>query len=488
MRYLLICFLLLIPLIAPAQSTIDFDRWFENRTLRIDYHHTGDARDEFMTLDRMYLQGEWAGSVNHLIDNFNNGRYYVKVYDLTSNQLLYSRGFDSYFGEYKTSGPALKGTRKTFHESALIPYPKNKFRFVIEARDRMNQLHELFLQEIDPADVRIIREPLGESVKVFTIQKKGSPHNHVDLAFIAEGYTAGEADLFRSDIENLTEVLFRQEPYKSNQEKFNICGVLKPSDQSGIDEPRHDSYKNTAVNATFNSMGSARYVLTEDNRSLRDIAAHAPYDALVIVVNHERYGGGGIYNFFCTTIAHNQWKDYLFLHEFGHSFAGLGDEYYSSSTAYNEFYARGVEPTEPNITALLNPETLKWKHLLSENIELPTPWEKADFDSMDAAYQKIRAEINDKVARLKREHSSKGAIRDAEEESARLSREHAKKMDNYLAGSRYVGKLGAFEGAGYSSQGLYRPMLDCIMFSKGSKPYCKVCEEAVIKVINHFAE
>jgi hypothetical protein len=206
------------------------------------------------------------------------------------------------------------------------------------------------------------------------------------------------------------------------------------------------------------------------------------------MVNHKRYGGGGIYNLYCTFTSDNQWYKYLFLHEFGHSFVGLGDEYYTSSVAYNDFYPRGIEPTEPNITALLDPDDLKWKEYVSPGIDIPTVWEKEAFDKMDLAYQKTRTELNDKIAELKRSNSSPDEIEKTEQESEKLSKDHADKVDAYLAKSEYFGKVGAFEGAGYSAQGLYRPMLDCLMFTKGDKPFCEVCEMAVIRVIQFYTE
>jgi hypothetical protein len=320
------------------------------------------------------------------------------------------------------------------------------------------------------------------------MRKSGHPHNKVDVAIIAEGYTHQEEEKLQKDFERFAEVFFSQEPYKSYANRFNIYGVFNPSEESGCDEPRMGTFKNTALGATFNSLGSERYLLTEDNKSLRDVAAHVPYDALYIMVNHKRYGGGGIYNLYCTFTADNQWYKYLFLHEFGHSFVGLGDEYYTSSVAYNDFYPRGIEPNEPNITALLDPENLKWKEYLSPGINIPTLWEKEAFDKMDLAYQKIRTEINDKIAEMKRNQVFPEKIAETEQESEQLSKEHADKVDAYLAKSTYFGKIGAFEGAGYSAQGLYRPMLDCLMFTKGDKPFCKVCEMAVIRVIEFYSD
>ena len=487
-HFFIATFLIIVPWLLIAQASVDFEAYFINKSMRIDYYHIGDAKADWVTIDRVYQQGVWAGSTINLIDSFNNGRYYVKVYDLATNCMIFSKGFDSYFGEYKTTNLALKGIKRTYHESVLIPYPKNKIQFTLEVRDRENILHQFFSAIIDPDDVSIIREPLQKGVKVFTFLDNGNPHTMVDIAFVAEGYTADEEQKFESDMKGLVEVFFNQEPYKSRKDKFNIYGVFKPSDQSGTDEPTHGIFKNTAVNATFNSLGSPRYLLTEDNKSLRDIAAHVPYDALLIAINHKRYGGGGIYNLFCTFTTDNQWFKYLFLHEFGHSFTGLADEYYTSLVAYNEFYPRGVEPVEPNITALLDTAKLKWKVFCSEGIEIPTPWEKEAFDQMDNEYQKIRQKINKKIAKMKRESAPEDEVKKIEEESELLSRQQAKKVDDYLNRSKFAGKVGVFEGAGYSAQGLYRPMLDCIMFTKGAKPFCKVCEQAVIRVIEHYTK
>lgn len=484
------CFLVLfwLPIVLFSQTQIDFDDYFIDKTMRVDYFHIGNAKEEYITVDQIYQQGTWAGSRSNLIDPFNNGRYYVKIYDFSSGTLIFSKGFDSYFGEYKTTNQALKGIKRTYHESALIPYPKKKARFTLEVRNRENILQPCFSKEIDPSGISIIRESLGKKVRVFEIIKSGDPHIKVDIAIVAEGYTLEQEEKCKADLNRFTQVFFTQEPYKSYKDKFNIYGVFCPSEESGCDEPRHGVFKNTVLNTTFNSLGSARYLLTEDNKSLRNIAAHVPYDALFIMINQKRYGGGGIYNLYCTFTVDNQWYEYLFLHEFGHSFTGLADEYYTSSVAYNEFYPRGIEPTESNITALLDPKNLKWKEDISPGIKIPTPWEKEDFDRMDNAYQVTRRKINEKIAKMKREGAPQEEIEKTEQESENLSSEHAKKMDIYLSQSKYKGKIGAFEGAGYSAKGLYRPMLDCIMFTKGKKPFCKICEQAIIRVIRYYCE
>jgi hypothetical protein len=452
-----------------------FNAHFVDRTLRVDYLHVGNATEEFFTLDRLVEQGVWAGSRVNLLDQFNIGRCYAKVYEPTSGELLFSRGFDTYFGEYQTTAGAGKGVRRAYHESVLIPLPKHKVRFALELRGADRKLKEAASFDIDPASWEIVRERPDPSVLVFPSHTSGDVHAKLDVAILGEGYTLAEVAKFKADLDRFTGIFLGAEPYARMKDRFNVTGVLKPSDDSGIDEPSHGSYKRTALGAMFDSLGSERYVLTEDNRAVRAVAAAVPYDALYIMVNSSRYGGGGIYGLFATFTTDNQWHRYVFLHEFGHSFAGLADEYYTSSTAYNDFYPRGVEPNEPNITALLDPANLKWKALVTPGTKVPTPWEKADYDVQDLAYQKVRQELNEKIAVAKRSGAPAAEVAKLQEESERLSREQAAKMDAYLAKSKYVG-------------GLYRPMLDCLMFSKGDKPLCEVCQSAVEHRIQHFGE
>jgi hypothetical protein len=472
-----------------SQDLSIFNKYFEDGTMRIDYYHIGDSESEIFTIDHIYKQGIWAGSRLNLLDNFNNGAYYYKIYDLESGKLIYSKGFDSYFKEYQTSGDARKGIKRSYHESALIPYPKNKVRLSIEKRDDKNKLNEIYSVKVDPAEIMIIKDNvIDNTVTVTRSLYNGDPHKKVDVVIVAEGYTEQEREQYSIDLKRFTDILTKYEPYKSLKESFNVYGIFKPSEESGVDEPRAGLFKNTTLNATFNSLGSERYLLTEDNKTLRDLSSHVPYDAIYIMVNHKRYGGGGIYNWSCTFTTGNQFNEYLFVHEFGHSFAGLADEYYTSSTAYNDFYKPSLEPVEPNVTALLDPENIKWKHLLTSGIELPTEWEKDEFDSTDYAWQSLRRKMNNRTAELKRTSAPKEEIEKAESDYAQKDKERAEEADSFLRNNDNYGKVGAFEGAGYLPKGLYRPMIDCIMFSKGNKPFCDVCESAISKVIKHYTE
>ncbi len=461
---------------------------FEDATMRIDYYHTGDASREFIALDRIYRQGAWAGSRVHLVDTFDNGRYYAELHDPETGDLLFSKGFDSYFGEYRTTEAASDGRKRTYHESVLVPFPRGPVSFVLKARDDRNRLVPIHEEVIDPSSYTIVTGPPPGDVEVVDVLVNGDPHGKVDIAILAEGYTKEEREKFLEDLSRFSHIFFSQEPYVRLKEDFNVRGLFVASEESGCDEPRRGKYRHTALGVTFDSLGLERYLLTEDNRALRDVAAHAPYDALYVMVNHDRYGGGGIYNLYCTFTTDNQWHEYLFVHEFGHAFAGLADEYYTSNVAYETFYAKDVEPTEPNITALLDPAHLKWGDLVSPGTEIPTPWEKDGFDALSSSYQAAREEINEELAKLEREHAPRKEREALEKRSDKLSRKNARELRRYLRKSAYRDVVGAFEGAGYASEGLYRPMIDCVMFTRGVKPFCAVCEQALSRVVSHYLE
>jgi hypothetical protein len=488
MKKILLALVLAAALSGYAQETIVFETFFENLTMRVDVFHSGDAKEEFFTIDRISKQDPWAGNPRRTVDPFELGRYLLRLSDAASGTLIYSKGFDSYFGEYKTTEPGQNGITKTFSETLLMPFPKNKVRLEILLRDRQNLPQLLFGREIDPADQFIVKEKLSGDVQVIEQVKNGAPADKVDLVIVGEGYTAAEQEKFKLDLARFSGLIFSQEPYQTYKDRFNVYGLLKPSVESGCDEASFGQFKNTALQSGFDSFGSERYLLTDDNRAMRDIAAHVPYDAILIMVNHARYGGGGIYNLYCTFTTDNQWRDYLLLHEFGHSFSGLADEYYTSAVAYSEFYPAGVEPLEANITALLDPKNLKWKELLSKKTAVPTLWEKAAYEAMEKVYQKKRQETNEKIAALKRGNAAKEEIEALQAQSEEMSRLNGAQVDAFFKKSRFQGKVGAFEGAGYAAKGLFRPMLDCLMFSRGLKPLCKVCAQAVERTIRYYSE
>ncbi len=469
-----------------AAAEQDFSATFENATLRIDYYHTGNSEHETIAIDRLVRQGVWAGPRAQLVDPSPVGTYLFEARDTTDGALVFAKGYDSYFAEYRTTAPAAEGKLRTYHESILLPFPKHTLAVSISSRQRDGTVVKIAEAVVDPADLAIAEEPPAGPVAVVEAHQGGQPSTTLDIAILGEGYTSSEIDVFREDLLRATGWLLGQEPFASHSSAIAVRGILAPSQQSGCDEPTMGRYRATALDATFNALGSERYLLTEANRRMRDVAANVPYDALVIMVNHDRYGGGGIYNLFCTFTARSPWAEYLLLHEFGHSFAGLADEYYSSSVAYNEFYPQGYEPAEPNITALLDPDRLKWRHLVSPGTAIPTLWNKEAYDREDAAYQKERQGLNASIAEAVRSGKPESEVLELRRQEEEHAAAHSDWAAEFLAADPAAGKVGAFEGAGYSSTGLYRPMLDCLMFSRRVQPYCQVCERAVARRIEHF--
>jgi hypothetical protein len=485
----LLFLVLLMPFVSQAQNTANFDRYFTDQTMRIDYFHTGDAKSEIYSIDKIYRQGTWAGNPAHLIQPFELGTYRVDVYDIASNTLIYTRGYSSIFAEYQTTGPAIDGVQKTCHESVLIPNPRKPIRLVIQKRDRQNILAPVFSQKIDPVDYHVNTEPVNRKNDVILpIVKSGDPHVCVDLVILSEGYEATELEKFKKDLSYYANLFFSLEPYKSRKKMFNITGIFSASEQSGTDQPREHSYKNTEFGSSFNAFDLDRYCLDEDNKSIRDVAGEVPYDAVMIMVNVDRYGGGGIYNWqtvFCTGSA---WHDYVFLHEFGHAFAGLGDEYFSSPVAYEDFSTPGVEPLDPNITILLDTADVKWKQYLSPGIKVPTEWGKATFDSLNNRIVILKKERDEALKSLDEKGARAAEIEKTSKEYQNKVTEVNKKLDDFINNHPLKDKVGVFEGANYTSKGFYRPTLMSLMhkFSEHEMSYGIVNEQAIISAINYF--
>ncbi|MDP7690230.1 MAG: M64 family metallopeptidase, partial [Vicinamibacterales bacterium] len=336
-----------------------------------------------------------------------------------------------------------------------------------------NSFHEIWATVIDP-DSRFVnptdREPMGE---VWPLFENGPPSEKVDLLIIGEGYTAAEIPKFHADATRLVNALFEEEPFSSRKGDFNVWGLDLPSAESGVSRPRAGQFRRTPISAEYNIFDSERYILTYDNHALRDAASAAPYEFLEILVNEEQYGGGGIFNFQATAAADTGFAEYVFIHEFGHHFAGLADEYYTSDVAYETGAAYQPEPWEPNVTALHDPANVKWGDLIETDTPLPTPWDKTAFEAASVAAQERRRELR-----------AEGAPEATMDElfSEQMERETAQ-----LGGMTHAGRVGAFEGASYEPTGLYRPEIDCIMFTRDPVGFCRVCSRAIETVIDLYA-
>ena len=445
------------------------------QTMRLDYYHTGDASSEVFSIDRIVIEPlPWPGDLKQAIDSSNLGKYLFEVRDAKTKALLYSRGFASIYGEWETTDEA-KLIKRTFAESLRFPAPTVPISIVLMKRDARNNFQNIWTTTIDPADMFIDRSKRVAPAPVITIQKAGEPEAKVDFLILGDGYTAAEAKKFEADARRLTEVLFSTSPFKEHRRDFNVWAMSPRAAESGVSRPSTGIYRNSPLGATYDAFGSERYVLTFDNRSLREVAQFAPYEFIEVLVNNRTYGGGGIFNLYSTVASDNAFANYVFVHEFGHHFAALADEYYTSSVSYAPAAADRVEPWEPNVTALLDVSTLKWRNLVSPfaNVTpIPTPWNKEAFETYSREIQKRRAQLR----KDKR----------PEEEMEALFREELEHETKMFAAEKYFGKVGAFEGAMYEPRGYYRPEIDCIMFSRTDN-FCRVCRVAIERVIKMYS-
>ena len=403
-----------------------FEKYFEKKTLRIDYFNSGNIEHEYYRPDEFIEKNAWSGSEINLIDTFNFGKFRIMVYDTLSGNLIYSRGYSSLFAEWRTTEEG-KGSCGNFSETVLIPYPKKVINLVFQSRDSLNNWQNVASQLIDPQKEMILK-PKNNQNEILPLHYSGDITKKLDIVIIADGYTKSEVEQMKKDFETFKNYLINAQPFNLNTDKINIWGVAAISSQSGITNPRDSIKVKTAIGSSFNTLYSDRYLMTLENKTLHDQLANATYDQIIIMCNSKKYGGGGIYNFYCTAAAGNAQANFLIQHEFGHAFAGLADEYYTSDVTVEDFYPLNIEPWEPNITTLVNFDA-KWKNMLDKNTAVPTP---------------------------------------VEDTNKNLT--------------------GVYEGGGYISKGVYRPFMDCTMKSVRADAFCPVCKRAIQQMIDFYAK
>jgi len=421
MKTLYIASLLIISISIQAQ----FDNYFENKSLRIDYEHSGNANEEYFALKDVMVEPYWGGSHLNLVDTFRYGNYFFEVINPENDSILYSRGFSTLFGEWQTTNEAQK-IKRSFTESLIMPLPKQSVTILLYSRDAKGIFQEVFSYNYSDKDY-FVRHETPIFYPSFDVFHSGDPSVSVDILIIPEGYAQDEMGNFIEDCHRFSDILFSFEPYTTFKDRFNIKGILSPSIQSGSDIPKDSLFQNTLLNSSFYTFDSERYCMTYDYKKVRDIAANAPYDQIYILVNTDKYGGGAIYNYYSISVSGNFKSSDVFIHEFGHGFAGLGDEYYTSDVSYNDFYPAGIEPWEPNLTTMVDFDS-KWKNLLDPHTPIPTP-------------------------------------------------------NNEL----YANTTGVFEGGGYVAKGVYRPAYDCLMKSFNGHEFCDVCQKAIIEMILFYS-
>ena len=417
---------LAILLAGNLSAQVAFDEYFIEKSLRIDYYLSGDASQTVVSFAKLKKEPFWAGNRENLIDPFNYGNYKILVYDKESDKLIYSKGFCTLFQEWQTTAEAHE-LKRNYYQVNTIPFPKMPVRFEIHMREKGSKFSKIFEYSIDPDNYFILNEKPIEC-KVTKIHGDSKPDESVDVAFIAEGYTLYEMDKFRTDVKRMAKYLFSTPPFEKYIDKFNIWAVEAISEESGTDIPGEMIYRKTALNSSFYTFDIARYLTTTDLKSIYDYAANVPYDQVYVLINSERYGGGGIYNHYSACTSDHEFTRNVLVHEFGHGFAGLADEYYSSAVAYEDFYPLDIEPWEPNITTLVDFDS-KWKDMIDKETPVPTPPKE-----------------------------------------------------------KFVKTIGVFEGGGYMAKGVYRPYIDCRMNTNEASDFCPVCQRAISRMIEYYTE
>jgi hypothetical protein len=390
--------------------------------LRLDYYHCGNHTSEQFYFAELKEEPYWGGSKTNLIDSRNYGSYLVEMRSAATNTLLYSKGYSTLFFEWQAT-PEASMTSACYPESVILPFPKEKVIVSISSRVK-GVFVKKFEMKVDPSSYQIKKEK--ETLAVFDVLVSGDPANKVDIVLLSEGYIEGQQDLFKADCQKFMEDMFRYSPFSRNKNKFNIRGIWAPSLQEGPDIPGDSIWHHTYLNSSYYTFDSERYLMVNDYQGVCDMASNAPYDYIYILANTTKYGGGAIYNFYGISPAHyEEEKAKIYVHEFGHLFAGLGDEY-EGGADYSDYFTEGVEPWEPNLTTLVDFSS-KWEYLLPKGTPVPTP--------------KVAANAQ---------------------------------------------KLGVYEGGGYLSKGVYRPWINCMMNNFFTIDiFCPVCSRAIQETIDN---
>ena len=410
----------------PIMAWAQFDKYFTESSLRIDYCLTGDQSKTTFSLKELIHEPYWSGSKSNLIDTLEFGNYIVKVFESGTDKLLFSKGYQNLYGEWATTLEAQKIT-KTFEESVIVPFPKVNIDIVLYRKTWEGELVEGMRLTIAPDDY-FIRDYDNLNLPVYDAWVGNKDYTKsVDIVILPECYTQAEMGKFIKDCDFFVESMFNYAPYDRYRESFNIRGVMAPSAESGCTMPGDHIYKNTVMHFSVWTVDSERYCMSTDNRSIHDLAGQVPYDQIYVLVNTEKYGGGGIYNFYCSSASSNGRSSDVIIHEFGHGFAGLADEYYYAG-ASEHMYNLTLEPWEPNITSLVNFND-KWSDMINEKTPVPTPREK-----------------------------------------------------------KYEHTIGVYEGGGYEPKGMYSPYMDCLMNSFKEHDFCPVCQRAIERMILYYSK
>ncbi len=418
------------PSVSSAQdartSAPDFEKWFNDSTLRLDYIVGGNAGTTSLMLHDMSKTSGWAGRRHNLKHPPYIGYGQITVTDEASGDTIYSHSFSSLFTEWRLTEEAAEKDARAFQNTFLVPLPKADAIVTAELLDSRHSPIASVSHRYSPNDI-LVGKTLPRELPYRYIHKGGDPKEAIDVAFLAEGYTEEEMPLFYAHAEEAVKAILRHEPFCNRKSDFNFIAVASPSADSGVSVPKDDIWKDTAFGSHYSTFYSDRYLTTPQVFDVHDALGGVPYEHIIILANSPVYGGGGIYNSYTLTTTGNENFAPVVVHEFGHSFGGLADEYFYETDVMNDTYPTDVEPWEPNITTLVDFSS-KWKHLLKDpSTPVPTPKEE---------------------------------------------------MDKY--------PLGVFEGAAYSFKGVYRPTDDCRMRTNTCPDFCPACADALNRLIDFY--
>lgn len=363
MRKLILCMAMLL-LTAVGATAQDFDRYFQDKTLRIDYIFSGDRNTQHLALDELMVEPRWYGKRRRLAEVPVEGNGQITVRDHRTGRVIYRNSFSTLFQEWQQEPEALH-TTKAFENVFLVPMPKDTADVTVDLRDNRRQVCVRLTHQVVPTDILI--RPIGQHgvTPYELLQQAADTANCIHLAYLAEGYRAEEMGTFIADARAAMEALFEHEPFKSSRSRFNIVAVKSPSAESGASNPGKGIWKNTALHSHWYTNYSERYLTTLHLKDMHDLLAGTPYEHILVLVNSDGYGGGGILNSYILSTTRNAWAKPVVVHEFGHSFAGLADEYAYDAEPV-DLYPLDVEPWEKNITTRVDFRD-KWENLLGKD-------------------------------------------------------------------------------------------------------------------------
>ena len=357
--------LLIISLLSSIAISVQaqrFEDYFEDRTLRLDYTFCGDASHQQIYVDELVSIPRWYGRRHRLAEVPLKGNGDITVRSKADGTVIYRHSFSSLFQEWLSTAES-KHTQKSFENVFLVPYPRQPVEITVELRNYHDSVFASMTHAVDPTDILIRKAGERLVTPYITLQQAADTSRCIHVAYVAEGYQQHEMGTFLEDCKIAMEALFSHEPFRQMQDRFNMIAVMSPSAESGVSEPGKGIWRNTALGAHFDTFYSARYLTTLHLKKMNDVLAGTPYEHIIVLVNGERYGGGGIYNSYTLTDAHGPSFRPVVVHEFGHSFGGLGDEYPYGDD--DPMYFPDTEPWEPNLTTKCDFNG-KWEDLVRD--------------------------------------------------------------------------------------------------------------------------